>query len=123
MMHQNKIILAIVLILLSNCRQPTISPSLLDCYQSGSLKFRLHGDRIFVDGNISSDFSLNKRKVGWVISSNLLLKKENDEYVFAMADNGPYDWAIPNPAVQIVKVVSQDGVPFYFGRCLTGVQG
>lgn len=119
MTYLDKLIFVVMLLALSGCQRSTSSPTLLDCYQSGELSFRLKKDRLFVDRNISSEFALNKRKIGWAISSYfLIIKKENGDYGFIKTDDGPYDWVIPDPNVDIVKVVSQDGIPFYFGRCL-----
>ena len=119
MAHFGKLFLSIAFLTLANCARLGPSPNLLDCYQSGNLKLRLKKDRIFISEEVSGRFSVNKRKIGWVISTNFILVKNNlNVYEFEAVDDGPYDWSIPNASVNMVKIVSQDGVPFYFGKCL-----
>lgn len=119
----SKIVLAAILLALSSCNSLSPAPSLLSCYQSGKLRLKFDKGRMFTNDGSSAEFSLNKRKVGWVISSNfILLRKESKEYGFVKVNDGPYDWAIPDPSVNVFEVVSQDGVPFYFGKCLIGKQ-
>lgn len=119
----SKIVLAVMLLALSSCDRPPPAPNLLSCYQSGNLRLKFDKGRMFTNDDSSAEFSLNKRKFGWVISSNfILLRKEPNEYRFVKVNDGPYDWAIPDSSVNVFKVVSQDGVPFYFGKCLIGKQ-
>lgn len=120
----NRIVLATMILAVSGCDHSSPAPSLLSCYQSGKLTLKFDKDRMFSDDGGSVEFSLNKRKIGWVISSNfVLITKNPHEYEFIVASDGPYDWMITDPSANVFKVVSQDGVPFYFGKCLIGEHG
>lgn len=116
----SRFICVALLLSVASCKNVLTEPELLTCYQSGTLKINLRdNDKIITGEGKSGEFRKVKRKAGWFISSKFMIMRDAyNEYRFVQSEIGEYEWNILDSTGSVIKIVSEDGVPFYFGRCL-----